>query len=151
MKERIAIIAGFRSPMGKAGGSLKNLTAHDLGARIVKEVLIRSKVDPKQIDEVIIGNVAQPGEAANIARVIALKAGIPESVPAFTVHRNCASGMEAMTSAASKILNGEAEIILAGGVESMSNIPLMFQPPANQLRTRFMFAPIARPRPMGSS
>jgi acetyl-CoA acetyltransferase family protein len=126
MKERIAIIAGFRSPMGKAGGSLKNLTAHDLGARIVKEVLIRSKVDPKQIDEVIIGNVAQPGDAANIARVIALKAGIPESVPAFTVHRNCASGMEAMTTAASKILNGEAEIILAGGVESMSNIPLMF-------------------------
>ncbi len=126
MKERIAIIAGFRSPMGKAGGVLKNLTAHDLGARIVKEVLIRSKVDPKQIDEVIIGNVAQPPEAANIARVIALKAGIPESVPAFTVHRNCASGMEAMTSATSKILNGEAEIILAGGVESMSNIPLFF-------------------------
>jgi len=126
MKERIAIIAGFRSPMGKAGGALKNVTAHDLGARIVKEVLIRSKVDPQKIDEVIIGNVAQPAEAANIARVIALKAGIPESVPAFTVHRNCASGMEAMTTACSKILNDEAEIILAGGVESMSNIPLFF-------------------------
>ncbi len=126
MKERIAIISGFRSPMGKAGGALKNITAHDLGARIVKEVLLRSKVDPKEIDEVIIGNVAQPAEAANIARVIALKAGIPQHVPAFTVHRNCASGMEAMTSACSKILNGEAEIILAGGVESMSNIPLLF-------------------------
>lgn len=126
MKERIAIISGFRSPMGKAGGSLKNLTAHDLGARIVKEVLIRSKIDPQKIDEVIIGNVAQPAEAANISRVIALKAGIPDSVPAFTVHRNCASGMEAMTTASSKILNGEAEIILAGGVESMSNIPLFF-------------------------
>lgn len=126
MKERIAIISGFRSPMGKAGGSLKNLTAHDLGARIVKEVVLRSKVDPSQIDEVIIGNVAQPAEAANIARVIALKAGIPESVPAFTVHRNCASGMEAMSTAAAKILNGEAEIILAGGVESMSNIPLFY-------------------------
>ena len=126
MKERIAIIAGFRSPMGKAGGVLKNLTAHDLGARIAKEVLIRSKVDLEKIDEVIIGNVAQPAEAANIARVIALKAGIPESVPAFTVHRNCASGMEAMTTAMSKIQNGEAEIIFAGGVESMSNIPLFF-------------------------
>lgn len=126
MKERIAIIAGFRSPMGKAGGVLKNLTAHDLGARIAKEVLIRSKVDLEKIDEVIIGNVAQPAEAANIARVIALKAGIPESVPAFTVHRNCASGMEAMTAAMSKIQNGEAEIIFAGGVESMSNIPLFF-------------------------
>jgi acetyl-CoA C-acetyltransferase/acetyl-CoA acyltransferase len=126
MKERIAIIAGFRSPMGKAGGVLKNLTAHDLGARIAKEVLIRSKVDLEKIDEVIIGNVAQPAEAANVARVIALKAGIPESVPAFTVHRNCASGMEAMTTAMSKIQNGEAEIIFAGGVESMSNIPLFF-------------------------
>ena len=126
MKERIAIIAGFRSPMTKAGGALKNVTAHDLGARIVREVVIRSKIDPNKIDEVIIGNVAQPAEAANIARVIALKAGLPEKIPAFTVHRNCASGMEAMTSATSKILNGEAEIILAGGVESMSNIPLFF-------------------------
>lgn len=112
--------------MGKAGGVMKNLTAHDLGARIVKEVLIRSKIDPNKLDEVIIGNVAQPAEAANIARVIALKAGIPQSVPAFTVHRNCASGMEAMTTASSKILNDEAEIILAGGVESMSNIPLFY-------------------------
>ena len=126
MKERIAIISGFRSPMGKAGGVMKNLTAHDLGARIVKEVLIRSQVDPEKIDEVIIGNVANPADAANIARVIALKAGIPEHVPAFTVHRNCASGMEAMTTSCSKILNGEAEIILAGGVESMSHIPLFF-------------------------
>ncbi len=126
MKERIAIVSGFRSPMGKAGGALKNVTAHDLGARIVREVILRSKVDPQKIDEVIIGNVAQPAEAANIARVIALKAGIPEHVPAFTVHRNCASGMEAMTTAMSKILNGESEIILAGGVESMSNIPLFF-------------------------
>lgn len=126
MKERIAIVAGFRSPMGKAGGALKNLTAHDLGARIAKEVIIRSKVDPNKIDEVIIGNVANPGDAANISRVIALKAGVPQHVPAFTVHRNCASGMEAMTTAMSKIQNGEAEIILAGGAESMSNIPLMY-------------------------
>lgn len=126
MKERIAVIAGFRSPMGKAGGAFKNLTAHDLGARIAKEVIIRSKIDPEKIDEVIIGNVANPGDAANIARVIALKAGVPQHVPAFTVHRNCASGMEAMTTAMTRIQNGDAEIILAGGSESMSNIPLMF-------------------------
>lgn len=105
---------------------MKNLTAHDLGARIVKEVVIRSKIDPEKIDEVIIGNVAQPGEAANISRIIALKAGLPQHIPAFTVHRNCASGMEAFSSATSKILNDEAEIILAGGVESMSQIPLFF-------------------------
>lgn len=139
MKERIAIIAGFRSPMGKAGGVLKNLKASDLGAKIAKEVILRSKINPKKIDEVIIGNVAQPGDSANISRIIALKAGVPENVPAFTVHRNCASGMEAMTSAMSKILNDEAEIILAGGAESMSNIPLMF----NKKMTDF-FAKLAK-------
>lgn len=144
MKERIAIISGFRSPMGKAGGVLKNLTAHDLGAKIAKEVVLRSKVDPQKIDEVIIGNVAQPGDAANIARVIALKAGLPEKIPAFTVHRNCASGMEAITTATSKILNNEAEIILAGGVESMSNSPLMF----NKKMTNF-FANLFKARTAG--
>ncbi len=126
MQERIAIIAGYRSAMGKAGGAFKNLSAHDLGARVAKEVVIRSAIDPNLIDEVIIGNVAQPAEAANIARVISLKAGLPEKIPAYTVHRNCASGMEAMTTACAKILNDEAQIILAGGVESMSNIPFIF-------------------------
>ncbi|HLD76586.1 MAG TPA: acetyl-CoA C-acyltransferase, partial [Rickettsiales bacterium] len=85
------------------------------------------------IDEVIIGNVAQPADSANIARVIALKAGLPESIPAFTVHRNCASGMEAMTTAMSKIQNGEHQIVLAGGVESMSNIPLFYGKKMTQL------------------
>lgn len=126
MKERIAIIEGFRTPMGKAGGVLKSVSAHDLGAKIVKELITRTRIDPNIIDEVIIGNVANLSDAANIARVIALKAGVPERVPAFTVHRNCASGMEAVTTAANKILLGEAETIIAGGVESMSNIPLLY-------------------------
>ncbi len=126
MNERIAIINGLRTPMGKAGGTLKNLGADELGARITKEVLIRSNISPDLIDEVIFGNVAQPGNAANIARVIALKAGLPKNIPAYTVHRNCASGIESITSATAKILSGEAEIIIAGGVESMSNIPLLF-------------------------
>jgi acetyl-CoA C-acetyltransferase/acetyl-CoA acyltransferase len=126
MKERIAIVSGYRSPMGKAGGIMKNITAHDLGARILSEIIIKSNIDKSLIDEVIIGNCGQPAEAANIARVIALKAGLSEKTTAFTVHRNCASGMEAMTSAMSKIQNGEAKIVVAGGVESMSNFPLMF-------------------------
>jgi len=141
MKERIAVVSGYRSAMGKAGGVFKNIQADDLGAKVVREVLIRSGIDSKLIDEVIIGNVAQPGHAANIARVIALKAGIDEKVPAFTVHRNCASGMEAMTTAMSKIQNGEAEVILAGGVESMSNIPLMYGPKMTE-----MFANLAKSR-----
>ncbi len=126
MKERIAIIGGIRTPMGKAGGSLRNLSADDLAAKLVKELVIRTKIDVDKIDEVIFGNVANPGNAANIARVITLKAGLPEKIPAYTVHRNCASGMEAVTTAASKIWAGEAEIVLVGGTESMSNIPLLF-------------------------
>lgn len=138
-KERIAIISGYRSAMGKAGGVFKNLSASDLGARILKEVILRSEIDAEKIDEVIIGNVAQPADSANISRVIALKAGLPEHIPAFTVHRNCASGMEAFTSAASKIRNGESEIIAVGGVESMSNIGLLY----NKKMTEF-FAKLAR-------
>lgn len=140
MKERIAVIAGFRSAMGKAGGAFKNVTAHDLGARIAKEVVLRSGVDPEAIDEVIVGNVAQPAEAANIARVIALKAGLPEKIPAFTVHRNCASGMEAFASASLRILNGDQQIILAGGVESMSNIPFFFSKKMVEFFTNLMKA-----------
>lgn len=126
MQERIAIVCGFRTAMGKAGGVFKDINADDLGAKITKEVLIRSNIDPNSIDEVIFGNVAQPGNAANIARVIALKAGLPNKTPAYTVNRNCASGLESITTGAMKILNGDAEIIIAGGVESMSNIPLLF-------------------------
>lgn len=126
MKERIAIIGGLRSPMGKAGGALKNVPADELAVKVVKELIIRTGIDIKKIDEVIFGNVAQPGSTANISRVIALKAGLPKEVPAYTVHRNCASGMESLTTAACKIWANEAEIILVGGTESMSNIPMMF-------------------------
>ncbi len=126
MKERVAIIAGVRTPMAKAGTALKDVPADDLAAFVVREVLDRARVPAREVAEVVIGNVAQPANAANIARVVALKAGIPSSVPAFTVHRNCASGMESITTAALKILSGYGKVFIAGGVESMSNIPLLF-------------------------
>ena len=126
MKERIAIVDGIRTPMDKAGGKLKDIAADDLAAYPIQEILIRTGIKPEEVDELILGNVAQPAKAANIARVAALKAGLPNSVPAYTVHRNCASGMESITSGANKILAGEAGIIVAGGVESMSNIPFLF-------------------------
>ncbi|MFP4365358.1 MAG: thiolase family protein [Spirochaetia bacterium] len=126
MKERIAIIDGIRTPMAPAGKDLKDIQADDLGVFPVREILDRTSIDAKDIDEVIIGNVAQPTHAANIARVIALKAGMPIDMPAYTVHRNCASGMQSITTGALKILNGQADIILAGGVESMSNIPFLY-------------------------
>lgn len=126
MKERIAIVDGVRTPFCKAGGVFARVPADDLGAFVTKELLARTGFSPKEIGEVIFGNVSQPAESANIARVIALKAGMPIDMIASTVHRNCASGMESITTGAAKILAGETEVILAGGTESMSNIPLMY-------------------------
>jgi acetyl-CoA acyltransferase len=127
MRDRIAIVDGIRTPMAPAGRGLKDVQADDLGAFAVKEVLARTGIEPGLIDELIIGNVAQPSHAANIARVIALKSGLPANMLATTVARNCASGMESITSAAARIAAGEGEIYLVGGTESMSNIPFLFK------------------------
>lgn len=126
MRERIAIVDGLRTPIAKASGKLKNLQAEALGSFIFSELALRVGLDFDMYDEIIIGNVSQPAHAANIARVIALKAGFSENTPAYTVHRNCASGMQSISSATEKILSGRGDIYLAGGVESMSNIPLLF-------------------------
>lgn len=133
MKERIAIIEGLRTPIAKAGGKLKDIRAERLGAHIVQELVLRVGLPFEKYDEVIMGNVSQPGHAANVARVIALEAGFPNSTIAYTVHRNCASGMESISSAASKIISGEGEIFLCGGVESMSNIPLLYSKEMKEL------------------
>ncbi|MGL1901529.1 MAG: thiolase family protein [Fibrobacterales bacterium] len=133
MKERIAIIDGLRTPFCKAGTDFNGTPADDLGAHILKELLERVPIDPHLIDEVIIGNVGQPSDKANIARIIAIKAGLPLSIPAYTVNRNCASGFESLTTATNKILAGEASIMIVGGAESMSNYPLLF----NSAMTKF--------------
>ena len=88
MLERIAFVEGVRTPFCKAGTAFKDVPAYELGRVAVRELLYRTELDPKKIDHVVIGNVSQPPEAANIARVIALKAGVPQPVPAYTVHRN---------------------------------------------------------------
>jgi acetyl-CoA C-acetyltransferase/acetyl-CoA acyltransferase len=144
MNERIAIIDGIRTPFCKAGGQLRDVSADHLGAVVAREIIARTGIGGDQLDEVIFGNVSQPSNAANIARVIGLRAGVPQRVPAYTVHRNCASGMESVTTAANKILAGEADIILAGGTESMSNIPLMF----NKQMVRF-FEELGRAKTFG--
>ena len=146
MKERIAVVSGIRTPMAKAGTVLKNTSADDLGTAVVRDVVNRSAVDPSEIDEVIIGNVAQPAHAANISRVIALKAGLPVNVPAHTVHRNCASGMESITQAAMRISAGMGDVFVAGGVESMSNIPLFFNAEYSDFMTRLSRAKTGRQR-----
>ena len=136
----VVLIDGFRTPFAKAGTALKDVHAAELGRIAVSELLARTGVDPAQIDEVILGNVAQPSESTNIARVVALLAGIPESVPAFTVQRNCASGMESIAQAHQKIAAGHADLILAGGTESMSMIPLLVSEGMTHVFERLMRA-----------
>jgi acetyl-CoA acetyltransferase family protein len=132
----IAILEGVRTPFARAFGPLASVSAQDLGRIASVAVLDRAGLRPDQIDQVVFGNVAQPPEAANIARVIALTAGVPRDRIAHTVHRNCASGMEAVTTAAQLIRLGEARIILAGGTESMSRIPLLYNREATELFLR---------------
>jgi acetyl-CoA acetyltransferase family protein len=124
---RLVIVDGVRTPFCKMGTQLAPLGADELGRIAVNALLTRTDLDPGLIDEVIFGCVAQPMDAANVARVIALRAGIPESVPAITVQRNCASGFEALTQAQEKMLADRGSIFVVGGVESMSNVPLLFR------------------------
>jgi acetyl-CoA acetyltransferase family protein len=126
MKE-IVVVDGIRTPYIKAFTLFKDLPAQELGRIAVSELIQRTEIDPEIIDEVIIGNIAQPPEATNIARVIALESGIPQRVPGVTVSRNCASGIEAIAAAYRRIALGDADIVIAGGVESMSNVPLLFR------------------------
>src|SRR2546421_4238994 len=127
MTDRLVIVDGVRTPFSKAGTELAALGADELGRIAVNALLARTGLDPALVDEVIFGCVAQPADATNLARVIALRAGIPESVPAVTVQRNCASGCEAVTLAQQKMLAKQGSIFIVGGAESMSNIPLLFK------------------------
>src|SRR6266481_713023 len=125
--DRLVVVDGVRTPFCKAGTDLASLGADELGRIAVNALLTRTGLDPELVDEVIFGCVAQPADATNVARVIALRAGIPESVPAMTVQRNCASGCEAVTLAQERLLAGRGSIFIVGGTESMSNIPLLYK------------------------
>ncbi len=121
------IIGGVRTPFVKAGADLMGTPAPELGRLVVQELLYRCNVSPSDIDELIAGNVASPVDAANVARVIALRAGIPKDRIAHTVNRNCASGMESVTQAAARIASGAVKSVVAVDVDSMSNVPLLFR------------------------
>jgi acetyl-CoA C-acetyltransferase/acetyl-CoA acyltransferase len=132
----IAIVEGVRTPFVKAFGTLTAVPAQELGRLATQAVLRRAGLRPEQVDQVVFGNVALPPDAANIARVIALLAGVPQARIAHTVQRNCASGMEAITTAAQLLQLGEARTVVAGGTESMSRVPLLFNQAATDLFLR---------------
>lgn len=126
MSNRIAIVDGIRTPFCKAGTDFKSITAQKLAALVIRELLERTSIDTGLVDEVIFGCVANPVDAANVGRVAALMAGLPHRSRGYTVSRNCASGFESVTSGYEKIATGAAEIVIAGGTESMTNIPLIY-------------------------
>ena len=129
----VAIVDGVRTPFGRAGDKLKSLRAQDLGMLAFRELVERLDLGDgvsdrarAKVDEVIIGNVGSPVDASNVSRVIAMNAGLHKSIPAYTVNRNCASGMEAISQGYLRIAAGTADVVLVGGAESMSNMPLLF-------------------------
>ncbi len=125
-KGRVAIVGGVRTPLIKAGTALRQMPMTELTRAVIQETLYRLSWPAGRLDEVIVGNVVMPADAANPARVAAMQAGVPAHVPALTVQRNCASGMEAVTQAAARIRSGRAQMVMAAGGESMSTIPLLF-------------------------
>ena len=139
------IIDGIRTPFCKMGTQLASETAADLGTQAAKQLLAKLPILPENIDHVITGCVGQPVGDANLSRVIAIRAGLPESVPAHTVHRNCASGLEALTQAQQMAADGNGEIFLVVATESMSQYPLLFRQ-----ETGTKFAQLARARTVGA-
>ncbi len=122
MKE-VVIVDAVRTPVGNHGGVFRDVPAKELAATVIRGILERTRLDPARLSEVIFGCIAQPSDAPNLTRVAALMAGIPVDVPAYTVARNCNSGLDAIVSAWRSLQVGDGDIYLVGGVESMSNIP----------------------------
>lgn len=121
----VMIVAGARTPIGNFGGALKDIPAQKLGELVVREVISRAGLDPQLVDEVIFGCVGQPSDAYNIARVIALMAGLPVRTPAYSVQRNCSSGLQPFVNAFQNIQSQDADIQVIGGVENMSRAPFV--------------------------
>ncbi|MFV1986190.1 MAG: acetyl-CoA C-acyltransferase [Gemmatimonadota bacterium] len=127
-KDRTAVIVGAaRLPTGRFLGGLSPLSASDLGARAIAGVLERSRIDRDDIDEVIMGNVVQAGVGQAPARQAAVRGGVPEKVPALTINKVCGSGLKAVMLAAQAIKAGDSRVVIAGGMESMSNAPYLLQ------------------------
>ena len=125
LEQNIYLVSALRTPIGKFGGALAKLTAPQLGTASAKATIERSGIDPLAIDEVIFGNARQAGVGPNSARQIAIRSGLRHEVPAYTVNQACGSGLRAIMNAADQIRLGQAEVVLAGGSESMSNTPYL--------------------------
>ena len=123
MAQKVVLAGACRTAIGKMGGALSNTPAADLGAIVIKEALNRAGVKPEQVDEVMMGCVIQAAQGQNVARQASIKAGLPIEVPAFTLNVVCGSGLKCVNEAANMIMAGQADIVVAGGMENMSMAP----------------------------
>ena len=123
----VFILSAVRTAIGKYGGSLKDLSAPDLGVVVARAALERAGIEPGEVEEVIFGHARQAGNGPNSARQIAVRAGIPVSVPAYTVNKACASGMKAIVLGYQEIALGNADVMLVGGAEAMSRVPYFLE------------------------
>jgi acetyl-CoA acetyltransferase family protein len=135
VSQTVYILNGARTPYLRAGTDFKDVPAADLGRSAAAEAMARSGITPDAVDQSIFGNIATPVDAANIGRIVALRAGVPKERPAHSVSRNCASGIESVVQGTRLILTGEASVVLAGGVESMSQIPFLYREPVKAALT----------------
>src|SRR4051795_11239045 len=122
---RTAIIGGVRTPFVEGGTAFRNLTALDLGKLVISELVQRCELKPKEIDQIVFGTVIPSVQMPNIAREVGLAAGLPKNVDAYSVVRQCATSLQAMTSAADAIALGELDLAVVGGAEAMSDVPIM--------------------------
>ncbi|KYG69811.1 acetyl-CoA C-acyltransferase [Bdellovibrio bacteriovorus] len=121
----VVLVEGVRTPFAKAGTKLKKVHPAELGKTALKQLIAKTNLDVNSVDEVIIGNTGNPPDAVNISRVVALNSGIPLKTSAYTVHRNCASALESISNGYEKIKSGTMDVVLAGGTESMSQMPTL--------------------------
>ena len=136
----VYLVDGKRTPQVKAGGELKDIAAPYLGHYLIRHIVDKYGLPGDSIDEVIVGNTGTPAKYPNVGRVIALEAGLNKKTSGYSVHRNCASGMEALSQAWVKIASGRSDLIFAGGVENMTQMPLMFNKPMTDFFMELMKA-----------
>ncbi len=143
MMEPVYIVEGVRTPHAKSGTIIKDIQAPYLGAYLVRHLMDGTNIGDDQVDEVIFGNTGTPAKYPNIGRVIALEAGLHKKTSGYSVHRNCASGLEAASQAFLKVASGRCDVVVAGGVESMSNMPLIYGKQMTELFAKLMKAKTA--------
>jgi acetyl-CoA acyltransferase len=143
----VVLVDGIRTPFVKSGANFKSIHPAELGKDALKELIAKTNLDVNIVDEVIIGNTGNPVDAVNIARVVALNAGIPKEKSAYTVHRNCASALESISNGFEKIKSGTMDVVVAGGTENMSQMPTLL-PPKIQKTFDKLFGPEGKKHPL---